>query len=121
MGNSTFLEAQISGNTTSQTKSPNANMQIGSNNVNKPTSINKNDNRKVYNIDNSKLNNDVVYTGPLITGDNPYITINNVLPNIDSIKYEIALKKKDIRITLSSFMLEANNLQISCSCIFLRK
>jgi hypothetical protein len=113
-GSNNLLEAQISGNTTSQIKSPNANMQIGSNNVNKPTSIIKNDNRKVYNT-NRETSNEVVYTGPLITGDNPYITINNISPNIDSIKYEVALKKKDIRITLSSLMLEANNLQISCS------
>jgi hypothetical protein len=111
---SNLLEAQISENTTSQIKSPNANIQIGSENVNKSTSIIKNDNRKVYNT-NRETSNEVVYTGPLITGDNPYITINNISPNIDSIKYEIALKKKNIRIALSRFMLEANNLQTICS------
>ena len=96
--------AQVQGNTTSQRQSPNANTQIGNNN------INKSDNRKTYNNKN-EINTEFVLSGSLITGNNPFVTINNLAPNIDSIKYAIEIKKKNIRVALSRFLLQGDTLR----------
>ncbi len=100
------LNAQINDNNTSQTKSPNANIQIGNNNLNKQDNRKYITSKETKNIDN--------YNAPLITGNNPFVTINNIFPNKDSIKYEFELKKKIIRETLSDFMWEGYNLKNRC-------
>lgn len=114
IGTSMRLKAQITGNTNTQSKSPNANVQIGNGNISKPQLTNKNDNRKFYNIQNETNDINSLNAGTLITGNNPFITINNITPNIDSVKYEIELKKKNIRISLSRFMLQGHELKNRC-------
>lgn len=101
------LNAQIQDNKVSQGNSPKANMQVGNSNVNKQ------DNRK-YNTNIKATKNIDNFNGPLITGDNPFVTINNIFPNKDSIKYEFEIKKKNIREVLSDFMLEGHYLKNRC-------
>jgi len=107
--------AQVKGNSNVQIKSPNANSQIGIGNVNKHQTINKLDNRKYYRTQNDLKNENNNYSGPLINGNNPFIIIHNTTSNFDSIKYEIQLKKRTIRIALAQFMNEGYLLKRQCS------
>jgi hypothetical protein len=108
------VKAQVRENQIKQDKSQGSNAQIGSGNIIKSETNNKNDNRKYFKTENNSHSENTSVSGPLFTGNNPFVIVNNISPNRDSVNYEIQLKKKNIRIELAVLMFQGFELKNKC-------